>query len=269
MSQQYLFDNAKPQTAQRFASLATLYDPTTVRHLEAVGAGAGWQCLEVGGGGGSIAAWLARRVGATGHVLVTDIDPRYLAPLEAQGLPNLAIQVHDVERDPLPTSAFDLIHERLVLSMLPTAELTLRKLVAALKPGGWLLVEDYDNRFINRTFPTADRAAAAVFQKASDVVVQLLALHGSVRDWARGYYQRLRDEGLLDVGMEGQLAVWPGGSAGARLLQANFAQVRAEALERGLITEQELAEATALLDDPGFAVSSTMMFSAWGRRSPH
>lgn len=263
---QYLFDNAAPQTTQRFDSLAATYDSTTVRHLEALGVDAGWQCLEVGGGGGSVADWLARRVGPTGHVLVTDINPRYLAPLEAQGHHNITVQVHDVERDQLPTGAFDLIHERLVLSLLPTAEQTLRKLVAALKPGGWLLVEDYDHRFTDRMFPTADRAAATLFEKATEMVVQLLALHGSPRDWARGYYQRLRGEGLLDVGMEGQLAVWPGGSAGARLLQTNFAQVRAEALECGLITEPELEAAMALLDDPTFAVSSMMMFSAWGRR---
>ncbi|HEV7129628.1 MAG TPA: hypothetical protein VGN32_19500 [Ktedonobacterales bacterium] len=62
--------------------------------------------------------------------------------------------------------------------------------------------------------------------------------------------------------MEGQLAVWPGGSAGAQLLRANFEQVRAEALERGLITERELEDVLALLDDPTVAVSSMTLFSA-------
>jgi SAM-dependent methyltransferase len=222
--------------------------------------------LEVGGGGGSIAEWLARRGGEAGHVLVTDIDPRYLASLEAQGLQNVTIQVHDVERDPLPTEAFDLIHERLVLSLLPSAEQTLRKLVAALKPGGWLLVEDYDHRFSERTFPRVDPVAADVFRKAAELVVELLALHGSPRDWARGYYQRLQGEGLVDIGIEGHIGVWPGGTAGARLLQTNFRQVRGEALERGLISEQEIEGVLALLDDPTIAVSSMTMFSAWGRR---
>ena len=55
----YLFDNAGEQAGQRFSSLETLYDPWTIRHLEATGIGAGWHCWEVGGGGGSIAAWLA------------------------------------------------------------------------------------------------------------------------------------------------------------------------------------------------------------------
>jgi len=68
----YLFDHAAPQASQRFASLETLYDPWTIRHLETTGIGPGWQCWEIGAGGGSIAAWLAERCGPTGHVLVND-----------------------------------------------------------------------------------------------------------------------------------------------------------------------------------------------------
>jgi SAM-dependent methyltransferase len=265
---QYLFDNAAPQAAQRFESLRSLYDPITTCHLETVGVREGWRCLEVGGGGGSIAAWLARRVGERGHVLVTDIDPRYLAPLEAPGLPSLTIQRHDVERDSLPTAAFDLIHARLVLSLLPTAEEALRKLVRALAPGGWLLIEDFDHDFLDRTFPTADPADAALFQKVAAAQAQLLALHGSPPEWGRGLYQRLRAEGLEDVEMEGQVAVWSGGTAGGRLLRANYEQIRGEAVERRLITERELEEVLALLDDPRFAFSSMIFFSAWGRCQP-
>ncbi|MDQ6907521.1 MAG: SAM-dependent methyltransferase, partial [Chloroflexota bacterium] len=86
----YIFDNAAEQpTAQRFASLETLYDPRTIRFLEATGVGSGWHCLEVGGGSGSIATWLADRVGDTGHVLVTDIDPRFLVTLAKAGRLNV------------------------------------------------------------------------------------------------------------------------------------------------------------------------------------
>jgi SAM-dependent methyltransferase len=265
---QYLFDNAGEQSSQRFDSLAVLFDPNTIRHLERLGVSDGWRCLEVGGGGGSIAAWLARRASETGHVLVTDIDTRHLAPLEVQGLPNLTVQRHDVERDPLSAGAFDLIHERLVLSHLPTAEQALCKLVDALKPGGWLLVEDFDPPLVEITFPTADRAAAAVVQRVQDAVIHLLALHGNPPLWGRMLYQRLRDAGLLDVGMEGHLAIGPGGSAVARLRQANYEQVRAEAIERGLVTEREIEEALSLLEDPSLAISTAVMLSAWGRRSP-
>ena len=53
-------------------------DPTTLAHLDRIGVGAGWRCLEVGAGGGSVAAWLGERVGPTGHVLA--LGPRPTPP---------------------------------------------------------------------------------------------------------------------------------------------------------------------------------------------
>ena len=48
-------------------------DSITIRHLTTVGVGEGWRCLEVGAGAGSIARWLAERVGPTGAVVAVDI----------------------------------------------------------------------------------------------------------------------------------------------------------------------------------------------------
>lgn len=33
----YVFDNAAPQTAERFESLATLHDPATIQHVQCLG----------------------------------------------------------------------------------------------------------------------------------------------------------------------------------------------------------------------------------------
>jgi ubiquinone/menaquinone biosynthesis C-methylase UbiE len=262
----YVFENAAPQTAERFASLEALHDPTTIRHLESLGVGDGWACWEVGGGSGSIAAWLARRVGEGGHVLVTDIDPRFLATLEAAGLANAQVQRHDVTRDPLPGERFNLIHARLVLMHLPTADQVLRQFVEALKPGGWLPVEDFVLHLVDRTFPAAARSAAAVFARVFAAVVQVVELHGNLPGWGRGLYQQLRVASLLDVGMEGHFAVWPGCSPRAQLDRVNFEQVQVEAVERGLVTADEIEQALTLLEDPAIAFSSPVIFSAWGRR---
>ena len=75
----YIFDSAaEAETAERFASLDALYNFRTFRFLETAGIGPGWHCLEVGGGSGSVAAWMAERVGPSGSVLVTDIDLRFM-----------------------------------------------------------------------------------------------------------------------------------------------------------------------------------------------
>jgi tRNA A58 N-methylase Trm61 len=104
----YLFGNAGSETPARFAALSTLYDAGTIRRFEALGVREEWHCLEVGGGGGSIAEWLADRVGPKGPVLVTDIDPRFLVTSRL----NLKVQAHDIVHDPLPKQVFDLVHAR-------------------------------------------------------------------------------------------------------------------------------------------------------------
>src|ERR1700748_3248659 len=57
-SSDYALDNAAREASARFAALAAMYDPGTIRHLEQRGVTSGWHCLEVGGGGGSIAGQL-------------------------------------------------------------------------------------------------------------------------------------------------------------------------------------------------------------------
>ncbi|HLL49805.1 MAG TPA: class I SAM-dependent methyltransferase, partial [Thermomicrobiales bacterium] len=133
---EYMLDNAWQQARQRLTGLEAWLDPGTIRHLEALGVDAGWQCWDVGSGGGSIAAWLGARVGTSGHVLATDIDTRFLDALAA---PNVEVRQHNVVTEPLPEGAFDLVHARAVLEHLPQREQVLERMVAALKPGGWLL----------------------------------------------------------------------------------------------------------------------------------
>lgn len=75
---QYLFDNNWMQARLRLSTLETIEDPATIDHLEKIGIAEGWNCLEVGAGGGSITEWLCRRVGPTGNVVATDVNTRYL-----------------------------------------------------------------------------------------------------------------------------------------------------------------------------------------------
>jgi 2-polyprenyl-3-methyl-5-hydroxy-6-metoxy-1,4-benzoquinol methylase len=74
----YLHDNASDKAGTRMDVLARLYDPTSRRVLQDTGIAPGWRCLEVGGGGGSVARWMAERVGLTGSVLCTDLDTRII-----------------------------------------------------------------------------------------------------------------------------------------------------------------------------------------------
>jgi ubiquinone/menaquinone biosynthesis C-methylase UbiE len=263
----YVFDNAaEAETAERFASLDALYNFRTFRFLETGGIGPGWHCLEVGGGSGSVATWMADRVGPSGYVLVTDIDPRFMEGSAYCRPAHVELRRHDIGTDPLPEHAFDLIHARLVLQHVPQRQDALASLVAALKPRGWLVIEEFDGRIIDRAIATADASEGARFRKMGQALRRLLDERGFEADWPRRLYRHLKAAGLTEVGMEGHLAVCEGGGLGVSLDAANFAQVRKEAVARGLITDAEIDAVLARLDAPDFAVFSPVMFTAWGRR---
>ena len=121
----YLLDNRKQEAGDRFTALADLYDPVTIRHFDTLDVGEGWRCLEVGAGGGSVVRHLSERVGPTGRVLATDIEPRFLEPLAELG--NVDVARHDVVVDPLPEAEFHLIHARLVLVHIPERLVAIRR----------------------------------------------------------------------------------------------------------------------------------------------
>lgn len=256
----YVLNNANREAPARFDALSETYDRGTIRHLQERGVGEGWQCLEVGGGGGSIASWLAGRVGSTGRVLVTDIDPRFLEPLNAS---NIEVRRHNIVTDFLPDAAFDLIHVRLVLIHLPEREEVLARLVNALKPGGWLLDEEFDSISL---LPDPSVNPGEVFLKTQAALLRLMKDRGVETRCGRLMHGRMRAHGLVEVGAEGRLLMWQSGTVGTALLRANFSELGAALISGGYITEQELGHDVARLDDPDFVMPSPILWSAWGRR---
>jgi SAM-dependent methyltransferase len=101
----------------------------------------GWRCLEVGCGAGGVARWLSDRVGSDGQVLATDLDPRFV---DEQPRTNLEVRRHDLLTDPLEEGWFDLAHARAVLEHIPERPRALARMVAAVRPGGCVVVEDVD-----------------------------------------------------------------------------------------------------------------------------
>jgi SAM-dependent methyltransferase len=256
----YLLDNSSREAPTRFAVLSALFDPGTIRHLEACGVGRGWRCLEVGAGGGSIASWLAERVGPTGRVVATDIDPRHL---ESLNLPNLELHRHDIATDPLPAAAFDLVHARLVLMHLPERETAVARMVSTLKPGGWLVGEEYDSFSMP---PDPAVSPGEVLLQTQVALTRLLEDGGVDRLCGRRLCGRLRAHGLLSIGGEARAFMWQRGSPGAALVRATYELLRGAMIDGNYITPQQFDQDIARLDDPDFMMPSPILWSAWGRR---
>ncbi|MCX4658738.1 class I SAM-dependent methyltransferase [Streptomyces uncialis] len=137
----YVFAGSGAGEHDRLRLLARLLDPLHRRTLHTAGLRAGLRCLELGSGTGTIAAWMAGQVGATGHVTATDID---LTFLKHQRRPNLAVRELDVLTDEIPRGAFDMITCRALLHHLPQWEAVVGRLAGALKPDGALVLVEPD-----------------------------------------------------------------------------------------------------------------------------
>jgi len=262
MSRRYIFDNAAPQAETRFSGLESAYDEVTTGHLTNLGVAPEWRCWEIGAGNGSVARWLAERVGPTGSVLATDLNTDWI---DTRGLANLEVRQHDVVADGLPAPAFDLIHARLVMTHLPTREDVLQRLVQALKPGGVLLIEDFDPGGIPPCpLPTTDRERTYVLVHAA--LLQLFEKYRGRTDWGRTLPWRLRNAGLTDVGADGTLKFVTGGSAGASVARANLLQVGDELVREGLATRVDVDTYITATDDPDLLFAMPILVSAWGRR---
>jgi SAM-dependent methyltransferase len=258
-SSTYSLDNAGQEASSRFHALADTFDAETIRHLEDLGVGPGWRCLEVGGGGGSIAHWLASRIESSGYLLITDIDPRFL---ESLNLPHAEVRRHNIATDPLPEAAFDLVHARLVLTHIPEREAALKRMVASLKPGGWLLVEEIDISLS----PDPASFHGEVHAKTFDAMLRAMEQRGVDHRFGRRLFGLLRGLGLDKVASEGKASVWTATTPGTSILRANFEQLHDDILRTGLVTEQEFQQDMAQMSDPSFMMPSPILWSAWGQR---
>ena len=253
----YVFANAWPRARRRLRLLEQAYDESTVRRLTSLRVGAGWSCLEVGAGAGSIARWPCSRVAGTGRVVAVDLDTRFLDEVEAG---NLDVRRLDVATAELPPDEFDLVHARAVLMFLPGRDDILRRLVGCLRPGGWLLVEEADD------YPVATSSTES-FSLAWHAVFDGLGATGAgpVLDWARHLPVLLDDLGLVDVDAEVEVRMFRGGAPLAELMRLNFLQV----LETVSLPEPRRVRVVPAMGDLGKRrcwFTMPALVAAWGRR---
>jgi SAM-dependent methyltransferase len=252
----YFSDHELPGERDRLALMEQCYDPRTIRRLETIGVSSGWSCLEVGAGGGSIARWLAQRVGQTGRVVATDLDTRFFEDAAAA---NFEVWRHDAAVDPLPMAEFDLVHVRWVLDLLPNRERVAEKLITALRPGGWLLDEEPD------LFPTASGSWQA-YRTLVEAGAVVLRSAGVDSEWARTLPAVLAAAGLDDVEADAEVDLFRGGSVMAKSRRLSFEQLRETAVEAGVISEAEFEQGLACLVDPGCWLMDFATVAAWGQR---
>jgi SAM-dependent methyltransferase len=253
----YIYDPTWERERERLTSQELLFDPGTIDLLERIGVAKGWRCAEIGAGAGSIARWLGERVGDGGQVLATDVNTRFLDSLPG---PWVEVRQHDIVTDPLVQSAYDLIHARLVLMHLPGRDRALRRMVDALRPGGWLLLEDCDTLTWGLFHPPSERQ-----ERVAEAVRRLFVLAGADPYYGRRLFVALQNAHLADVQAEGRLTLV---TPPIDPLTFALEQLREKLVLAGLLELEDvdcaIAEVRGTLQASGY---TPLMIAAWGRRS--
>jgi SAM-dependent methyltransferase len=259
-----------------YASLADLFNPSTFRRIDALGVRPGWRCWEVGAGGPTVPAWLARRVAPGGYVLATDIDVAALqeatdvaalqevsevAALPEAAEPGFEVLRHDVAAEPAPAAGFDLVHARLVVMHLADRGAALAAMTAALRPGGWLLLEDADLSLQPLACPDETGPAERLANKIRRASV---ALRGDNLAFGRTLPRLMRGAGLTGVGADAYLPI--AGPGSARLERTMIERQRDRLLAAGLLTAAEIDRHLADVAAGRLDLTTFTVVSAWGRK---
>lgn len=253
MRRDYIYDQGFSEERARLAGIESLWDPGSQALLDELGLDAGWRCLEVGAGGGSMVEWMAGR-GAT--VVAIDIDTRFVEPLAGD-----AIEVRrvDVRTDELPGSEFDLVHARLLLEHLTERRRILDRLAAALRPGGWLVIEDYDWSVFG--FEDADPR----FEQVTEAVITFMQQAGFEPRYGRRVVADMATAGLTDVRGEGRARVIDSRSPGFDFFRLSFDSLRDAVVAAGLLSHED-ADAAAARFAEDRRVLTPLMMAGIGRR---
>ena len=163
---------------------------------------------------------------------------------------------------------YDLVHARLLFMHLPHREQLLRRAVAALKPGGIIVVSDWDCTHLDEMLLRGPAELADAFLTFQTTLVELAVANGASESWARRIPLAMHEAGLVDVHAETHNRLWAGGEAGCLLHASNSRQMQAVLLGRGMTTAQ-LTVLRDGMDDPHTLAWSYPMVTAVGRRAEH
>jgi ubiquinone/menaquinone biosynthesis C-methylase UbiE len=259
-----------PEEYERLRAQARVWEQATSRLLDHVGLGPGANCLDAGCGPGEVMRLMAQRVGPSGRVLGIDVDTRLgstaQAALHRAGHRQCVFHGHDLNTDePIPAAPFDLVYARLLLFHLPQRVAVLRRLWAAVAPGGHLIIQDYDLHGASAA-PELDSAEALLRVVRAAMAAAGCDIYAGARLRPLFIQAGIGDPDGTDVAGR----VEPLATA-RTMLQATFRSVLPTALAHGITTETDADAALAALDRDAITsadhpVRWPLLIGAWKRK---
>jgi SAM-dependent methyltransferase len=247
---------------ERLRVLSAVMGPTTAALLDRVGIPRDATCIDVGCGGGEVAAMLAARA-IDGHVVGTDADEVKVALARAEAAANVELVVEDaattVERGPFA----DVVYARFLLSHLGDGPRWVGALASLLAPGGVLVLED------THIAGAWCAPPSAAFERALDIYSRTVRANGGDPDIGPQLPPHLVGAGLVDVDVQ---VAQPAALVGdrKRIQRLTLDALRDAAVAAGQTDHAEidalLAELDVVIGRPDSVVTTAHVVQTWGRR---
>ncbi|MGI9603848.1 MAG: methyltransferase domain-containing protein [Acidimicrobiales bacterium] len=241
----------------RLEKLEGINDAATLRRVDTIGVTAGWRCVEIGAGAGSIARGLADRAGPDGLMVAADLDPRFLGDFTG---PGREVITHDITTGPVPPGDFDFAHCRAVLAHVDDLDNAVGHVMGSVRPGGWILCEEPDYGSMAVCDPDHPRAPDLATFHA--IMTEGGFMDGSA---GRNVFSALRRAGLVDVQTDSHGAIATGGSARAQFRSHSLENVRPMLLASKFFTDADVDRMLEMFDDPSFAYIDNTWIATWGQ----
>lgn len=111
--------------------------------LDRLGLREGWRCVDVGAGGGDVSVALAEVVGHDGRIYAVDLDPAARDhTARAASAHSQVIALTQAGEDLTLPEPVDLAFARFLLLHVLEPVLVLRRMAAAVRPGGWVVSQE-------------------------------------------------------------------------------------------------------------------------------
>ena len=232
----YIFAESQyNQEQERLQKIQQVCDRSTKELILATGLTAGWRCLEVGAGAGSIMKWMADLVGKAGTVVAVDIDTRFIANTKSS---NVEVIEADIKQFSGLSNSFDLIHARYVLIHLVDFQVALSKMLNLLKPGGWLVIEEPDFSVSRAIFGEEEECQSV--NKVNQAIYRMFADRGI--DYSLGIqlpaiFQEL---GLQQLTVKNEVPLSQGASGVADVMKLSAIQLADQYIATGEVNSEDI-----------------------------
>lgn len=240
--------------------------PDTRALLARAGVGQGMRCLDLGCGGGEVTFELARLVAPGGFAVGIDMDEVKLAlareAARERGVENLEFRALNVNEWDEPAT-YDVVFSRFLLQHLSQPVALLRRMWAAVRPGGVIVIEDVDHEGWG-CYPPND--GLAFFARALHQTLDRAGGDHAIGPKLYGYF--------LDAGIpEPQVALVQAphiADEGKALALATLDTTAPAMLAEGIAAEGEINAArerlAAYTADPRSLILGPRIFQLWARR---